>query len=434
MSKPPVDEVPASRDVKASDGQVGQTSIQARAAALHDFADHSMSRGQARDAVLTDLETLTRLRGYQHTAALGTLGRIAESQRAYGAALAQADPGVSEQALTTSRRHDVDIVRAQTEYRQTPEGIAAAPQADRMREAVRVAEVQHDAWRAGRSYAALGPTGAEVVNGAPKGRTASAPAAQSTQKQQSQESVAPDGNRTASNSMRSVGDATEKRRAVPPLEDRFNVFRTGLIEKEYRFRDQAGKVAFTDKLLSINSTSESAAAIKAMVDRAAERGWETVRLKGSPEFVRQGWVAANAQGIRAVGHTPTPGDRDAVAKERERLEVGRAAEGSQRPAKSIARIRAEHKVRSDTDPGGRIVLASSGQRLLAAAIEKALSEGKVSPEIRGQVRDMMAAEGARRMALGDRFKVPVYDAQAPRVRTKTISSGPQRHGDRERSR
>jgi hypothetical protein len=84
------------------------------------------------------------------------------------------------------------------------------------------------------------------------------------------------------NSMRPEGGTAEKRRAIPPLEDRFNVKRIGLVEKEYHFRDQAGKVAFTDKFMSITTGSESPAAIKAMVDRAAERGWETVRLIGSP--------------------------------------------------------------------------------------------------------------------------------------------------------
>jgi hypothetical protein len=133
MSNPPVGDAPASQDVKANDGQAGQTSIQARSAALHGFADHSMSRGQAREAVQTDMETLTRLRGHEHSTALGTMGRIAESQRAYGAALAQADPGVSDQALATSKRQNESIVRAQTVYRQSPEGIAAAPQADRLR-------------------------------------------------------------------------------------------------------------------------------------------------------------------------------------------------------------------------------------------------------------------------------------------------------------
>ena len=187
-------------------------------------------------------------------------------------------------------------------------------------------------------------------------------------------------------------------------------------------------------MFSLNTTSESPAAIKAMVERAAERGWDTVSLKGSPEFVRQGWIAANAQGLKVVGHTPTPGDREAVAKERARLEVGRAAEGTQRQGETITRVQAERVEQTETGKGGRSASGMSGQRQLAAAIEKALLDGKVSPEIRGQVRDMRAAEGARRMARGERFKVPVYDARAPRARAKTVSAGPQRIGDRERSR
>lgn len=233
------------------------------------------------------------------------------------------------------------------------------------------------------------------------------------------------------NSMRSEGDTAEKRRAIPPLEDRFNVKRIGLIEKEYHFRDQAGKVAFTDKLLSISTGSESPAAIKAMVDRAAERGWETVRLIGSPEFVRQGWIAATAQGLKAVGHTVTAGDREAAAKERARLQVGHDGPAPQRPGEAVGRVQSDYAERVS---GDRKAAELGGQRQLASAIEKALVDGKVSPELRGQVRAMMAAEGAKRVARGERFKVPVYDARAPRARAKTIQAGPQRHGDRERSR
>jgi hypothetical protein len=233
------------------------------------------------------------------------------------------------------------------------------------------------------------------------------------------------------NLMRSEGDTAEKRRAIPPLEDRFNVKRIGLIDKEYHFRDQAGKVAFTDKLMSISTGSESPAAIKAMVDRAAERGWETVRLVGSPEFVRQGWIAATAQGLKAVGHTATPGDREAAAKERARLQVGHDGPAPQRPGETVGRVQSEHVERVS---GNRKAAELGGQRQLAAAIEKALVDGRVSPELRGQVRSMMAAEGAKRVARGERFKVPVYDARAPRTRAKTVQAGPQRHGDRERSR
>jgi Large polyvalent protein-associated domain 7 len=233
------------------------------------------------------------------------------------------------------------------------------------------------------------------------------------------------------NSMRSERDTAEKRAAIPPLEDRFNVKRIGLVEKEYHFRDQAGKVAFTDKLLSISTGSESPAAIKAIVDRAAERGWETVRLNGSPEFVRQGWIAATAQGLKAVGHTVTAGDREAVAKERVRLQVGHDGPAPQRPGEAVGRVQSDYAERVS---GDRKAAELGGQRQLAAAIEKALIEGKVSPELRGQVRAMMAAEGAKRVATGERFKVPVYDARAPRARAKTVQAGPQRQGDRERSR
>ena len=233
------------------------------------------------------------------------------------------------------------------------------------------------------------------------------------------------------NSMRSDGDTADKRRAIPPLEDRFNVKRVGLVEKEYHFRDQTGKVAFTDKFMSISTGGESPAAIKAMVDRAAERGWETMKLNGSPEFVRQGWIAATAQGLKAVGHTPTVSDREAASKERTRLQVGHDGPVPQRPGEAVGRVQSDY---AEGVSGDRKAAERGGQRQLAAAIEKALVDGKVPLELRGQVRAMTVAEGAKRVARGERSKVPVYDARAPRTRAKTVQAGPQRHGDRERSR
>ena len=232
-------------------------------------------------------------------------------------------------------------------------------------------------------------------------------------------------------SMRPEGAAAAKRRAIPPLEDRFNVKRVGLVDKEYHFRDQTGKVAFTDKFMSISTGSESPAALKAMVDRAAERGWETVRLNGSPEFVRQGWIAATAQGLKPVGHTATVGDREAAAKERARLQVSQDGTAPQRPREAIRRVQSDQAERVS---GDRKAAVLGGQRQLAAAIEKAIADGRVSPELRGQVRAMIAAEGASRVASGEQFKVPVYDPRAPRARAMAGQAGPQRHGDRERSR
>jgi hypothetical protein len=136
-------------------------------------------------------------------------------------------------------------------------------------------------------------------------------------------------------------------------------------------------------------------------------------------------------GLKAVGHTVTAGDREAAAKERARLQVGHDGPAPQRPGEAVGRVQSDYAERVS---GDRKTAELGGQRQLAAAIEKALVDGKVSPELRGQVRAMMAAEGAKRVARGERFKVPVYDARAPRARAKTVQAGPQRHGDRERSR
>ena len=111
-------------------------------------------------------------------------------------------------------------------------------------------------------------------------------------------------------------------RAYPPLEERFNIKRH-LLRRDFEFRDQPGKVAFVERWLSMKSATHSAAVVKAMVDRAEERGWTAVRIKGSAEFERQVWISATARGIKAIGYEPTEGDRLAMAQERERLNAER---------------------------------------------------------------------------------------------------------------
>ena len=215
-----------------------------------------------------------------------------------------------------------------------------------------------------------------------------------------------------------------RRSAIPPLEDRFNIVSRGLVRKDYEFRDQPGKIAFSESLHKLSSQTDSPAAVKAMVDRALERGWETVRVSGSSEFTRQAWIAATAHGLKAVGHTPTPGDRQAAEKERARLDLSRSlrdAPSQQNPA---------------PDPAGERVRRSSAirERQLVAAFDKALRDGKVPISLRDQMRERMAAEGARRVGQGERFSVRVIDVNAPRSKPKTLKLGAQRIGDRERSR
>ena len=76
-------------------------------------------------------------------------------------------------------------------------------------------------------------------------------------------------------------DATKRQRSEPPLEDRFNVVTRFARGRDYHFRDQPGKVAFKERWLSMQTSVDAPAVVKAMLDRAQERGWEAIRVKGS---------------------------------------------------------------------------------------------------------------------------------------------------------
>lgn len=144
------------------------------------------------------------------------------------------------------------------------------------------------------------------------------------------------GVRSARENIRTEPDAASVRTSVPPLEDRFNVIQH-LDRREYQFRDQPGRVAFTERWLSMQSTVDTPAVVKAMVDRAQERGWTSLRVKGAPEFERQAWIAATARDIKAVGYQPTDLDRAAANEERARL----ARERDAAPTKSGGTITRE---------------------------------------------------------------------------------------------
>lgn len=231
-------------------------------------------------------------------------------------------------------------------------------------------------------------------------------------------------------------DTGPRRSAIPPLEDRFNIVSRGLVSKDYEFRDQPGKIAFTESLYKLSSQTDSPAAAKAMVDRALERGWETVQVSGSSEFTRQAWVAATAHGLKAIGHTPTPGDRQAAKKERARLELSRSLRDAPRSQQKADPGKVQGGTVEHADPAGERVRRSSAirEQQLVAAFDKALRDGKVPANLRDQLRERMAAEGARRSGQGERFNVQVYDLKAPRAKPKTLKVGPQRVADREWSR
>ena len=73
----------------------------------------------------------------------------------------------------------------------------------------------------------------------------------------------------------------------------------------HQFRDQPGKVAFTERWLSMEMALNSAAVVKAMVDREQHRSYTAMLLADSEDFKRQAWIAAETRNIKAVRHGPT---------------------------------------------------------------------------------------------------------------------------------
>lgn len=225
-----------------------------------------------------------------------------------------------------------------------------------------------------------------------------------------------------------------------PLEDRYNIVKSGMFTKNYEVREQPGKVAFSERFLTLKTATNDASAITAMVERASEKGWGTVTLSGTLDFQRQAWIAATAHGITAVGYTPTPGDREAAAREAETVAANRqggsiSREAAPREGGTIERhglVQANPVKGPDTDtpqaaaaPGSAPTPAAVAKpnepsqtitdRQLSTLIEKAIRDAGVPPGMQDKVRTTIQAEATKRTERGETFtKVHIFDAAAKR--------------------
>jgi hypothetical protein len=67
---------------------------------------------------------------------------------------------------------------------------------------------------------------------------------------------------------------------------------------------------------SISSKREDLNTIKAMLDVAAARGWQSVNVKGSAEFRREAWIEGQARGLDVRGHRSSEPDRQEADRRR----------------------------------------------------------------------------------------------------------------------
>ncbi len=225
------------------------------------------------------------------------------------------------------------------------------------------------------------------------------------------------------------------REPVPPLAERFNITRR-LFTKEYEFRDQPGKVAFSERFNTLRSGHNTPTAAIAMIDRAGERGWSTVRLTGAAEFVRQAWIAAEARGIKAIGYEPTKGDIEAARAERERLgktaqwqggmverAADRAASVPDRAPDRTADRTADRPPAEAARDGTRPASEQSGQRNDARTLEPLIAAAASARQSEEAIRRDPNTDDERRSLAKEERKVAEFAAMTDRAAPEQASNG-----------
>lgn len=101
----------------------------------------------------------------------------------------------------------------------------------------------------------------------------------------------------------------------PPkhLQSRYVVADNG----QYLSADNHTTVLFEDKGNALKTAKSDQQTIQDMLEVAKAKGWDSIKISGSPEFKSQMYVAAESQGIKTSGYKPTPADLAMVAKLRE---------------------------------------------------------------------------------------------------------------------
>ena len=95
------------------------------------------------------------------------------------------------------------------------------------------------------------------------------------------------------------------------------------VAHEGKFLDRKSEtVHFEDKGRSLSTASEDRDVIAHMVEVAKAKNWGELQLKGTEEFRRQAWIAAELAGVPTRGFKPKAQDRAALTAAREAMRIG----------------------------------------------------------------------------------------------------------------
>lgn len=144
--------------------------------------------------------------------------------------------------------------------------------------------------------------------------------------------------------------------------------------------------------------------VSAMLDLAQSRGWETVRLRGTPDFQREAWVQAQLRGMTAEGYKPTATDRQEAA----RRKVAAA------PAEAVPVQAAAPKPTAATAPRASVQVTNSAKSAAPTEKQAAPAEVAVSgqPRRAAATKRMAAAPAQETAATADSQAIPIQRGKA----------------------
>jgi hypothetical protein len=187
-------------------------------------------------------------------------------------------------------------------------------------------------------------------------------------------------------------------------------------ERRYFDDYQRRALAMRATAMSVSTKREDLNTVRAMLELAEARGWQTVQIRGSSEFRREAWIEGAARGLKGRGFDATDVERQEADRRRaERRpvdEVRMPASASQAPVTSAAQAsikqapanaapaasqpepaaptpgvhrKAVREAQKELSPDGRLMLAA-----LSEKIDRQMSRHHL--EIKAEMKAFVATE------------------------------------------
>ena len=104
---------------------------------------------------------------------------------------------------------------------------------------------------------------------------------------------------------------------------------------KYLSKQNAQTVLFTDTGKKISTGLTDQQTMQDMLKVAQSKGWNSIKLTGTPEFKQKMFVLAEAQGIQTSGYKPTEQDLALVEQQRQQLSLNGIEQGKLQPKQEL---------------------------------------------------------------------------------------------------